>query len=213
MKRIFDFSLALTGLILSSPLWAVIAAAVWLESGLPVFYSQDRTGKDGKVFKLWKFRSMVKDAEKNTGVVWAAEHDPRVTKVGWLLRETAMDELPQLWNILKGDMSFVGPRSERPELVEKFVKDFPDFNKRHAVIPGLTGVAQILGSAYTEPKVKFRYDMWYIKHRSFWLDIYLIFLSFIITFQKKWEIKEDKFHILGRRFKEKVGSEIKDLKA
>jgi lipopolysaccharide/colanic/teichoic acid biosynthesis glycosyltransferase len=150
---------------------------------------------------------MIKDAEKATGAVWATERDPRVTKVGWILRQTAMDELPQLWNILKGDMSFVGPRSERPELVWRFTKDFADFNKRHAVIPGLTGVAQVLGSPYTDPRVKYKYDMWYIKNRSFWLDIYLIFLSFMATFQGKWEMSETKFRSLDRALREKVEKE------
>jgi len=119
-----------------------------------------------------------------------------------------MDELPQLLSILKGDMSFVGPRPERPELVAEFIKNFSAFNLRHAVIPGLTGVAQILGSAYLDYHKKSQYDMWYIKNQNFLLDIYLIFLSFMITFQRKWGIKEEKFIYLLRDFKKRVEKEI-----
>lgn len=135
---------------------------------------------------------MIPDAEKHTGAVWASENDPRVTKVGRILRATAMDELPQLINILKGDMSFVGPRAERPELVSNFVKDVPHFNDRLSVRPGLTGLAQIYGRYDTNPKNKFRYDLLYIKNQSFLLDIKLILLSFWITFRGKWEYRGKK---------------------
>ncbi len=187
LKRAFDIVLSSFGLILSSPLWLIISLAIILEDGFPVFYSQKRVGKNGKIFKVLKFRSMIKDAEKYTGAVWASENDPRVTKVGRILRATAMDELPQLLNILKGDMSFVGPRPERPELVEKFVKEFPDFKKRFAVKPGLTGLAQVYGQYDTPPQHKLKYDLLYIKKQSFWLDLKLIFLSFYITLKGKWE--------------------------
>ena len=186
-KRIFDIFLASIGLILSLPLWIIISIAIKLEDGGPIFYSQERVGKDGKIFRILKFRSMVPDAEKNTGAVWASENDPRITKVGRILRATAMDELPQLLSILKGDMSFVGPRPERPELVEEFTKKFPDFKKRFVVKPGLTGIAQIYGQYDTPPQHKLKYDLLYIKKQSFLLDLKLIFLSFYITLRGKWE--------------------------
>jgi len=186
-KRLFDIFLASIGLILSLPLWLIIAIAIKLEDGGPIFYSQERVGKDGKIFRILKFRSMIPDAEKDTGAIWASENDPRVTKVGRILRATAMDELPQLLNILKGDMSFVGPRPERPELVEEFTKKFPDFKKRFAVKPGLTGIAQIYGQYDTPPQHKLKYDLLYIKKQSFLLDLKLILLSFYITLRGKWQ--------------------------
>ena len=135
---------------------------------------------------------MIPDAEKHTGAVWASENDPRVTKVGKILRATAMDELPQLWNIFKGDMSFVGPRSERPELVEQFAKKIKNYNQRFLVTPGLTGMAQVYGSYDTPPQHKLKYDLLYVKKQSFLLDLKLIFLSFWITFRGKWESREKK---------------------
>ena len=186
-KRIFDICLSGLGLVVSAPLWLLIVAAIKLEDGGQVFYAQDRVGKDGKVFRIYKFRSMVPDAEKHTGAVWASEHDSRVTVVGRFLRATAMDELPQLWSIFKGDMSFVGPRPERPELVEEFSKDIPGFMERFHVQPGLTGVAQVYGKYDTPPRHKLKYDMFYIQNRSLAFDLQLIFFSFIITFIGKWE--------------------------
>jgi len=170
----------------------LIALLIWLEDRGPVFYSQDRVGKNGRIFKAMKFRSMIPDAERYTGAIWASENDPRVTKVGRILRATAMDELPQLWNIFKGDMSFVGPRAERPELVEKFVHRIHNYHHRLLVNPGLTGMAQVYGSYDTPPHQKLRYDLLYIKKHSFWLDLKLIFLSFWITFRGKWESRQKK---------------------
>ena len=194
IKRIFDLFLSGAGILLSLPLWIIIAIAIWLEDRGPIFYEQERVGKDGKIFRILKFRSMIKDAEKHTGAVWASENDPRVTRVGRVLRATAMDELPQLWNILKGDMSFVGPRPERPELVKEFTKKFPDFQKRFAIKPGLTGIAQVYGKYDTPPQHKLKYDLLYIKKQSFLLDLKLIFLSFWITFRGKWESRERKVY-------------------
>ena len=190
IKRVFDLFFSSIGLVLSLPLWIVIAIAIKLEDGGPVFYTQERVGKGGRIFKVYKFRSMVPDAERYTGAVWAQEKDPRVTKVGRVLRATAMDELPQLWNIFKGDMSFVGPRPERPELVEKFLQEIPDFVKRFAVKPGLTGVAQVYGKYDTPPRRKLKYDLFYIRRWSFWLDMQLILISFLITFMGKWEDRD-----------------------
>jgi lipopolysaccharide/colanic/teichoic acid biosynthesis glycosyltransferase len=187
LKRAFDITLSLFGIIISSPLWILIGLLIWLEDRWPIFYSQERVGKDGKVFRVLKFRSMIPDAEKYTGPVWAKENDPRVTKVGRILRATAMDELPQLWNILKGDMSFVGPRAERPELVAQFAQRTKNYWKRFSVTPGLTGLAQVYGKYDTPPQHKLKYDLLYIKKQSFWLDLKLILLSFWITFRGKWE--------------------------
>jgi lipopolysaccharide/colanic/teichoic acid biosynthesis glycosyltransferase len=191
-KRLFDMSLSLVGLVLSLPLWIVIALVIWIDDGRPILYKQRRIGKDGRLFDLLKFRSMVKDAEKHTGAVWATENDARVTRVGRLLRKTAMDELPQLVNIAKGDISFVGPRSERPELVSQFVKELPHFSRRHAVRPGLTGLAQVYGRYDSPPRHKLRYDLLYIKHGGFALDLKLILLSFWITLRGRWESREKK---------------------
>jgi len=150
-------------------------------------------------FKAIKFRSMIKDAEKGTGPVQAVENDPRVTKVGRILRATAMDELPQLLNILKGDMSFVGPRALRPREKEVYgnpdeinIENVPGYKERLAVGPGLTGMAQVYLPTDALRSEKFQYDLLYIKKQSFLLDLKLIFLSFWITFRGKWESREKK---------------------
>ncbi len=192
VKRLFDIFLSLTGLALSLPLWGLIALTVKLEDGGPVLYRQRRVGKDARELDVLKFRSMCVGAEKETGAVWAGENDVRITKVGRLLRATAMDELPQLWNILRGDMSFVGPRPERPELVAKFRIEIPNYDARHAVWPGLTGMAQIYGRYDTSPRHKFYYEVLYIKKQSLWLDIRLILVSFGITFMGRWEDRVQK---------------------
>ncbi len=199
LKRPFDIALSGAGLILSAPLWPVIAAAVWLGDRGPVFYSQERVGRQGKIFKTWKFRSMDKDAEINGEAVQAVENDPRITRVGRLLRATAMDELPQLLNIFKGDMSFVGPRALRPREREvnggpeaRPLEAIPGYRERHAVRPGLTGLTQVFLPGDTPRRRKFRYDLLYIRRRSFWLDLRLILLSFWITFRGKWESRADK---------------------
>ncbi len=192
IKRLFDILLSSIGIIGSSPLWLLFSIAIKLEDRGPIFYTQKRMGKDGRVFNALKFRSMIPDAEKHTGAVWATENDPRVTKVGRILRATAMDELPQLVNILKGDMSFVGPRCERPELVREFAAKITNYNRRFLVRPGLTGVAQVFGKYDTPPQHKLKYDLLYIKNQSFLLDLKLIFLSFWITFRGKWESREKK---------------------
>lgn len=193
IKRLFDIVLSGVGLALSFPLWGLIALAVKLEDGGPVFYRQRRVGKGGTEFDVLKFRSMCVNAEKSTGPVWAGENDLRVTSVGRLLRAMAMDELPQLWNILRGDMSFVGPRPERPELVRNFRIEIPNYDARHAVRPGLTGMAQIYGRYDTPPRHKFYYDvLFYIKKQSLWLDIRLVLVSFGITFMGRWEDRVQK---------------------
>jgi lipopolysaccharide/colanic/teichoic acid biosynthesis glycosyltransferase len=198
LKRPFDIGLSFLGLLLSSPLWLIIPAAIWSEDRGPIFYKQDRVGKKGRIFKALKFRSMRTDAEKD-GPKQAVENDPRVTKIGRLLRGTAMDELPQLVNIFKGDMSFVGPRALRPNEEEvnggsaaRDIREIPGYRDRHAVRPGLTGLTQVYLPGETPRRKKFRYDLLYIRKRSFWLDLRLIFLSFWITFRGKWESRESK---------------------
>jgi lipopolysaccharide/colanic/teichoic acid biosynthesis glycosyltransferase len=196
LKRPFDFLLSLTGIIFSFPLWIVIGLLIVLKDGWPIFYFQERVGKGGKMFKATKFRSMVKDAEKHTGPVQAVENDPRITGLGKILRATAMDELPQLINILKGDMSFVGPRSLRPNEKEVHgnpdetsIKNVPGYEERLTVRPGLTGTAQIYLPTDALRKEKFQYDLNYIKNQSFLLDLKLIILSFWITFRGKWQTR------------------------
>jgi len=199
LKRIFDIILSLSGIIVSSPLWLLISLAIILDDGCPVFYLQDRIGKKGNIFKALKFRSMVNDAEKETGPIQAKEKDPRVTRVGRILRATAMDELPQLVNILKGDMSFVGPRALRPAELEIHgnpgtvsLEDIPGSRERQSVSPGLTGLAQVYLPTDALREEKFGYDLQYIKVQSLWLDLKLIVLSFWITFRGKWESREKK---------------------
>jgi lipopolysaccharide/colanic/teichoic acid biosynthesis glycosyltransferase len=191
-KRAFDVVLSGIGLIVSSPLWATIALAIKIEDGGPVFYRQYRVGKNCKEFVSVKFRSMIPESDAKWGAVPATEGDPRITRVGRILRATAMDELPQLWNIFRGDMSFVGPRPEWSELVKKFRVEIPEFDRRHAVTPGLTGVAQIYGHSELPRRQKLRYDLLYIKKQGFWLDLRIVLISFLVTFTGKWEERSAK---------------------
>jgi lipopolysaccharide/colanic/teichoic acid biosynthesis glycosyltransferase len=199
LKRPFDLALSGLGLLVSAPFWIVIALAVWLEDRGPVFYAQERVGLNGRTFRALKFRSMVRDAETASGPVQAVAADPRVTRVGRILRATAMDELPQLLNIFRGDMSFVGPRALRPNEKEVnggagpvAIAEIPGYEARHTVRPGLTGLTQVFLPGETPRRRKFRYDLLYIRRRSFWFDIRLIALSFWITFRGKWESREPK---------------------
>jgi lipopolysaccharide/colanic/teichoic acid biosynthesis glycosyltransferase len=199
-KRAFDVLLSGAGLLLAAPVGAAAALAIKVEDGGPVFFCQERVGRGGRSFRSYKFRSMAPDADKKFGIVQAGEDDPRVTRVGRLLRKTAMDELPQLWNIFKGDMSFVGPRALAVEEAEIKgdgrsirLEDIPGFKERHEVIPGLTGVAQIFAPRDVPRRQKFRYDRLYVRRQSFALDIKLILVSFWITFRGKWEVRGEKF--------------------
>ena len=199
IKRLFDIVLAAIGLAVSSPVSALIAAAIKLEDGGPVFFPQERIGLGGRVFTALKFRSMVVDAESGSGPVQAGENDPRVTYVGRLLRGTAMDELPQLWNIFVGDMSFVGPRPLRPGEVEVRgdgrlvpLASIPGYEARHEVRPGLTGLTQVYAPRDISRTSKFRLDRLYLRRASFWLDLKLIALSFWITGRAAWESREPK---------------------
>lgn len=198
-KRALDVVLAGLGLVLSSPLWALLAMAIKWEDGGTVFFSQERAGEGGRVFRVWKFRSMIPDAEKQVGAVQAVEDDPRVTRIGRLMRATAMDELPQLWSIFVGDMSFVGPRALRPGEIEALgngrmeaLEEVPGYEHRSRVRPGLTGVAQIYAPRDVPRRQKFRYDRLYVERQSFWLDLRLIATSFWITFRGRWETRSRK---------------------
>lgn len=170
-KRLLDILFGVIGLIISAPFILVFGIIIKLTSPGPVFFKQERVGYMGKNFKVIKLRSMRNDAEAKTGAVWAKKNDPRVTPVGRFMRKTRIDEMPQFWNVLKGDMSLVGPRPERPELTEKFYKQWPEFPQRLRIIPGITGYAQVNGGYDISPEEKCHLDNYYIKHYPFLFDI------------------------------------------
>jgi sugar transferase (PEP-CTERM system associated) len=177
VKRAMDLALALFGAILAAPLMLVTAVAIWLESGRPILYRQERVGENGRTFTLFKFRSMRTDAESGTPI-WARDRDDRVTGVGRAIRTTRLDELPQLWNVLRSDMSFVGPRPERPFFVNQLSAQIPFYPQRHAVKPGLTGWAQVkyrYGASVEDAMEKLRYDLYYIKNLSLGFDVTIMF--------------------------------------
>jgi sugar transferase (PEP-CTERM system associated) len=177
IKRLFDVTLASVGLILAAPLMVLAAIAIKVESAGPVLYRQPRSGQNGCVFILNKFRSMRRDAEEGTGPVWAQQRDPRVTRVGALLRRTRLDELPQLFNVLLGHMSFIGPRPERPEFVHALQKEIPYYMKRLSMKPGITGWAQVkygYGANVDDALEKLQYDLYYIKNLSLFLDLLIL---------------------------------------
>ena len=179
-KRATDVAGSLAGLILLSPLLAVLAVAVKLSSPGPVLYKQKRMGLDGKVFTMLKFRSMRTDAEKDCGPVWACADDPRRTRLGTFMRRTSLDELPQLWNTLKGEMSLVGPRPERPEFINEFKSNVPRYMLRHKMKAGITGWAQINGwRGNTSLERRIEHDLYYIEHWSLGLDIKIMLLTLV----------------------------------
>ncbi|MCD6427220.1 MAG: sugar transferase, partial [Caldisericaceae bacterium] len=164
----------------------IVSLLILLDDGRPIFYLQDRAGFNGKVFKTIKFRTMIKDAEKETGAVLSTENDPRVTRIGKFLRKTGLDEVPQFINVLRGEMSVVGPRPERPELIEKIKKDVPDFELRLKVKPGITGFAQLAGRYDTPFDEKLKMDLIYAKQKFlFFTDIYVILNTVKLFFLPK----------------------------
>jgi len=194
MKRGFDVIVSGAGLVLFSPVALLIALAIKLDDGGPVLFSQDRVGRHGVPFAAHKFRSMIVDAEKATGAVQATAGDPRVTRVGRILRATAFDELPQLWNIFRGEMSVVGPRPLRPGEADTTadgrhlpLSAIPGYERRHRVRPGLTGIAQIYAPRDLPRNGKFRYDLLYQRRAGLALDLRLILTSFWITLRGRWE--------------------------
>jgi len=184
IKRIVDFMIASIGILVSLPIMGLVALAIWLDSGRPILFCQERVSKRGKRFMLYKFRTMVNDAEKKTGPILAAKKDPRITRVGGFLRATRLDELPQLFNILKGEMSVVGPRPERPFFVEQFEKEIPEYSYRHLVNPGLTGLAQVAGKYSTTVEDKIKYDLLYLKGSSLLFDLQIMLQTVKVLFMK-----------------------------
>lgn len=187
IKRLLDISLALFGLVASLPVTLITALLIKLESSGPIFYQQERVGERGKVFSIIKFRSMCQDAEKD-GAVWAMKNDYRVTRVGGFIRKVRIDEIPQMWNVLKGEMSFVGPRPERPIFVGELVEKLPYYSLRHSAKPGITGWAQVCypyGASEEDALRKLEYDLYYIKHQSIYIDLLIIFRTVkTVLFQK-----------------------------
>ena len=181
VKRSLDFLVSLIGIVLSSPVMLLVALAVKLESKGPVLFKQTRVGMRGKVFNMYKFRTMHKDAEVMTGPVWAKLDDPRITRVGSFLRKTHLDELPQFFNVLSGEMSLVGPRPERPYFVQEFRKIIPHYDRRLYVKPGITGLAQIkrrYDETIEDVKKKVRYDVLYIRKMCPVLDLMVLGMTF-----------------------------------
>jgi sugar transferase (PEP-CTERM system associated) len=180
-KRISDVVFSLAGLICALPLMAVIALAVKATSPGPVFFRQTRIGQHERKFRVVKFRTMREDAEAGTGAVWAVDRDPRITRVGGILRKLRLDELPQFWNVLKGEMSFVGPRPERPEFVQQLKEQLPYYGERHTVKPGITGWAQInygYGASIEDALRKLEYDLFYVKNLSLLFDAFIVLKTF-----------------------------------
>ena len=187
-KHPFDLTIIVLAHILLFPLfvilWIGIPLVIWLGDRGTIYYVQERVGRSGRRFNVIKFRTMVRDAESRTGPVWAAEQDSRATRVGRFLRTFRLDELPQVINILRGEMSIVGPRPERPELVERFSCEAPSFSERLRVRPGVAGLAQVRGTAQTRPRDKLRYDNLYIETLSPCMDIKLLFLSVWVVLRR-----------------------------
>jgi lipopolysaccharide/colanic/teichoic acid biosynthesis glycosyltransferase len=191
-KRFFDILLSGTGLILSFPIWVLSSIAIVMDSGGPIFIRQKRVGKDGRIFYILKFRSMGKNTHNGKAMKNRKDYKAYVTRVGKILRATAMDELPQLLSIFRGHMSFVGPRPFHPavEIIGskyKSLQDVPDFYKRTLIKPGLTGIAQIYADREARTEHKVKYDLLYIKKRCFMLDVKLVLLSFYVSFAGRWE--------------------------
>lgn len=200
LKRPFDFLVSGIGLLLSSPLWALVAIAITIEDGGPVFFEHERWGRGGKPFRVRKFRTMVKDADARFGAVPATENDPRVTRVGRVLRATGMDELPQLLSICRGDMSLVGPRALAMGETYKdrngnavAYSDVPGFNERLRARPGLTGLATVYLPKDAHPRERFAADVEYVRNPSLARDMKLVALSLWISVRGQWESRRDKF--------------------
>jgi lipopolysaccharide/colanic/teichoic acid biosynthesis glycosyltransferase len=186
-KRVFDILLASIGLALSFPVWIICLFLIWFEDPGPLFFVKNSVGKGGRNFHQFKLRTMVRGAEVVTGPVLAAEEDSRALRFGRFLRKTALDELPQLVNILRSDMSFVGPRPQRTVLVYEYLQEMPEFAERHLVLPGLAGLAQVAGHYYITPRQKLRYDRIYARHASLGFDLKLIILAVLLVFFLRWK--------------------------
>jgi exopolysaccharide biosynthesis polyprenyl glycosylphosphotransferase len=189
VKRGFDVSASAVSLIVWSPVLLFVAVVIKLSSRGPVFYRQERVGKGGRSFELIKFRTMIRDAEKDTGATFSSPDDPRVTSIGRLLRRSSLDELPQLLNVLKGDMSFVGPRPERPEFVRDFLKEVAGYGERHKVKPGITGLAQVRAYYHTRAENKLKYDLAYIYNYSFSMDLLILLETLKVILSRKDRVR------------------------
>lgn len=187
-KRVVDIVASILILVVTAPLWIFVGIAIKLNSPGPLVYSQERVGKNGKLFRMHKFRSMYQDAEARSGPVWATQNDPRITSVGRFLRKTRLDEIPQFMDVLRGDMSLVGPRPERPHFVEKLSKEVPLYKRRLAVKPGITGWAQIkqgYDTSIEDVKSKVRYDLFYIENMSFRMDLKILIMTVYVMIAGK----------------------------
>ncbi len=214
IKRIVDIVFSLIGIIIFLPIIFIVAIIIYLFDGKQVIYKQKRVTINNKEFTLYKFRTMVIDAEKNTGAVWSSENDSRVTKVGLFLRKYWLDELPQLINILKGDMSLVGPRPERPELIREFIKEHPDFKFRTIVKAGLTGYAQVMAKYDTTPEYKLKFDLFYILNANLLFDINIIIMTLrkivlkLLKNEEKWKVYDEILESWNLESREVKGSNI-----
>jgi lipopolysaccharide/colanic/teichoic acid biosynthesis glycosyltransferase len=205
VKAALDFLLALFLLVLALPVLAVTALLVKLTSRGPAFYSQVRLGRGGRPYRIYKLRTMVHDCEKHSGVCWASAGDPRITPLGRLLRRTHLDELPQLWNVLKGDMSLVGPRPERPEFVPELERAIPQYQARLLVRPGITGLAQVQLPPDTDldsVRRKLRLDLHYLQKMSFWLDLRLMLCTAFNVLGMPFRLSRRLLRIPGRNLSE-----------
>lgn len=181
VKTVFDYAAALVLLVLLSPVFLVLVIMIRRDSPGPAIFTQERLGKNGKIFKIYKLRSMYIDAEKD-GAQWAQADDPRMTRIGRILRQKRLDEIPQVLNVLKHEMSFVGPRPERKIFRDEFIREIPDFDDRLAVLPGITGFAQVSGGYDLTPAEKLIYDQSYIKNRSVALDFKILIATIRVIF-------------------------------
>jgi len=182
-KRVFDVAVSLLILAIFGPVLLLAILAIRLTSPGPAIFKQERVGKGGALFTVYKLRTMVIDAEKDGAKLCEGKRDPRLTGVGSFLRRTHLDELPQLWNVLRGEMSLVGPRPERPVFVEQFVQELPRYNERHRIQPGITGLAQVNGFYHSNPREKLRFDLMYLYHRSVWLDMCILARTLLNVFE------------------------------
>ena len=189
VKRCLDLSISSVALVLLSPLFALIALLVWLTDGGAVLYRQTRVGLDGRRFTMIKFRTMREHAERDLGPVWSVPRDPRCTTPGYYLRRLGLDELPQLWNVLRGEMTLVGPRPERPEFIREFRKEYEGYELRQAVHSGLTGYAQIHGwRGFTSLEERLRHDTYYVRNWSLRLDLYIILMTLVRGWSERTRI-------------------------